>query len=154
MNTQIQTITNTYIQKNNDAENNRKKLEAKIIKKENQITRLQKRKLKIGFASWTDELLRPIVDELAHITNRISDDSLIPCGIQACVTVILENKEKSNCLVLKFIPLDLDKGEIGILDLNNPDLSMGRNNRHDTQYPIISLPATYEEMLKYSIKED
>lgn len=110
-------------------------LDDKIKETERKIERLKKRKDKI-YCRWTDNLIRPVMEELAKHTPDIQwemNGHLIPLGMRCNCSVF--GKTKNNITVgVTFTPgaddtLNFDTGEYKIGCHNNPlgDLN-GFNN--------------------------
>ena len=110
--------------KANNAE--RERLETLISLKREKIERLQTQIKKLedkqsknwrNYPHWTDELLRPIIEELKKAVPEITDwddDRLTPMGLMCRVSLFPKRKDdQEHTIMLCFIPpSNLDSGEV------------------------------------------
>lgn len=125
MNT-IETIKSNFSAKAKASKAERENFEALISAKQQKIERLQNQIKKLGekrnkawrkYPSWTDELIRPIIEELKKAIPEITDwddDRLTPMGLMCRVSLFPKREaDQEHTIMLCFIPpYDLDSGEI------------------------------------------
>jgi hypothetical protein len=125
-----------------------------------QIARLQKRKDKLVYCSWIDEIVKPIVDQLKPFYPDRDIEILGPFGLCASVSIHLYEKALTedertsgirNCISVTLIPTDLSTGEIMVRDYSNnthqyKEDSIGALN--GMNYPNIPVE-TIEDIIKH-----
>ena len=124
-NTEIyENFKTSYVRKQLIYKSDRKKILAKIEQREKQIERLQKKKDRLHYPHWTEELLRPIINEVARLTPDLHWDfiegsqDLNPMGMCARVSVFAYTQKycqfrTQQCAAyLAFTPTDLDNGRL------------------------------------------
>src|ERR1035437_10359942 len=87
-------ILNDYLQKDNLKETERKRINKVIEQKENQIKRLQKKKERLGYVHWIDEILKPLAEELKTKIGKKHTDILGPFGITGHTSIWFYDTEE------------------------------------------------------------
>lgn len=117
-------ISTSYSQRHNANKAEQKRIADKIAMREKQLERLNKKSSRNWDAHphWTDEFIRPIIDELKRRMPEIKDwddDRFIPMGLRNAVSVF--PKYKGLTLMIVFTPGDF---EIGELKMENGELKI------------------------------
>lgn len=136
------------------------RIRARIDEREKQIERLKKKHQKLPF--WRDALINPIAEELVkHFPDR-RYEILGPFGLSSETAIHfyrigVDEKQLfdgDNCISITFIPGDLEKGELRIVDhkTNTGRFSEGTlgevNGMNNPDIPL-SPDMTIEELLKW-----
>lgn len=109
-------IAASYIQLITLHEAEEKKIDDKIDKKQQQLTRLLvcKKKMK-PYPWWTEHLLRPVINQIKiHLPYWICDDErLTPMGLSSRVSVFFTSKfDSKKYIYLVFVPGNLLEGQL------------------------------------------
>lgn len=103
--------------------NSRDELESKIAIRQKQLERLQARLKKIHWPRWTEQLLRPVLEEIKKQLPdwHCDDERLNPLGLGCRVSVFFIKKgltpdadrwSEANSLYITFLPGELDNAEL------------------------------------------
>jgi hypothetical protein len=103
--------------------NSRDELENKIAIRQKQLERLQGRLRKIHWPHWTEQLLRPVLDEIEKQLPgwNCDKDGLLPMGLSCRVSVFFSKEDilqpsnhytRKTSISIIFTPGDLDKSEL------------------------------------------
>lgn len=114
----FQSIVKSYLKKDKIENDERKRINDLIDKKERQIERLKKKKEKLEYVYWTEEILKPLAEELKVLLNKKHTEILGPFGLTNRTSIWFWNtkKERDNCKVksITFRPFNLSKGELQV----------------------------------------
>lgn len=166
MNTTITDASNAYVQKNTERTATLKYLEGRTAHRERQIKRLESRIGKLGYVSWVDEIVEPIAKEMMKHLPVKSYDILGPFGMSAEVAIHFHKNDPPkrdgwhdlDIISICIIPLDLDKGEIGIRDQTvdtgqYPSGTIGELNGMNHPTIPITPDMTIDDLVVYALKE-
>ena len=160
MSMNIKELLDAYAEKDREWERERQALLDKIVLRNQQVKRLERRLSKLGMGPyWIDEIIRPLADELVkHLPGR-TVAILGPFGI-GCRTAIhfyrdgVEGEERckgTNCISITFEPNDLTRfqnsplsgSKLSVVDysVNTHRYSVGTMGQmNGLNHPVIPVP--------------
>ena len=166
MNTTLTDISNAYAQKCTERGATRNYLDSRIEHRERQIERLKSRRDRLRYVSWVDEIVDPIAKEMMKHLPVKSYDILGPFGMSAEVPIHFHKSDPPNrdewhdidIISICILPLDLDKGEIGIRDqtVNTGQYASGTMGElNGMNHPTIPITPdmTIDDLVEYALKE-
>jgi len=148
------------VQKQKNYEQKRGKINNRITQRENQIKRLKNKLTRLDPINWIDEILQPIAELLVKKMPDRYYEILGPFGLTSHTALHFYKKEvtnknrfeKGNCLSIDFRPVNLDIGEIVLVD-NTTDTGKYKNGTmgevNGMNHPNVPMKKTIDELLDW-----